>query len=186
MRFRTRGTRRSRNSRANLHASGGAVRVERKWVAQRAVAPKPTAAVPVQIPDTQETGEATVDGAPEKDGLALPVLGDEFRVSQEVVKDVGVEDGPGHKLHSKVGPHDKFVILLFLGQIEFHHDGRAPDEDTTLTVLLYAPIVRNEWGRITVDGTLEIATEVATVHEGLLYAETQICQVLLLVQQILV
>lgn len=65
-----------------------------------------------------------VDGAPEEDvadvpvSIRLPLIGDEFGVREQVVEDVGVEDGLLRQLLAELVALDDLPVLLAAGEEE--------------------------------------------------------------------
>jgi hypothetical protein len=67
-----------------------------------AVAPVPPIAVPEQRADAQAADRVAIDGSPEEDVLAFPLLGDEVQIGEQVVEDIDAIVGlacvmPGEK-----------------------------------------------------------------------------------------
>lgn len=87
-------------------------------------APVPPAAVPVEAADAQVAVAVAVDGAPEEDvadvpvSIRLPLIGDEFGVREQVVEDVGVEDGLLRQLLAELVALDDLPVLLAAGEEE--------------------------------------------------------------------
>ena len=94
-----------------------------------------------------------VDGAPEEDvpGVALfiflPVIGDQVRVGEQVIEDIGVENGFAVQRLSELVALDILAVLLTFVEVELDFR-RVPFERTAsvagLLVLFDFPTVRNE------------------------------------------
>ncbi len=82
------------------------------------VAPVPPAVVPVEAADVQAATAAAVDGAPEEGvagipvSIRLPLIGDELGVREQVVEDIGVEDGLLRQLLAELVAFDDLATLL--------------------------------------------------------------------------
>ena len=87
-------------------------------VAQPAVVPDPPDAVPVEVTNVEAAVSAAVDGSPEEDVADVPVLilfprlWNEVRVLQEMVQQVGVQDGFTLQLRAKDVACDDAALLL--------------------------------------------------------------------------
>lgn len=66
--------------------------VAEEAVVQRAVAPGPPTAEPVEATDTEAVVRVVVDGPQEEKVLTFPFIGDELGVSEEVIQNIGVQD----------------------------------------------------------------------------------------------
>ncbi len=93
-------------------------------VAEPVGAPVPPAVAPVEVADVQVANAVAVDGAPEEDvagipvSIRLPLIGDEFGVREQVVEDIGVEDGLLRQLLAELVAFDDLAILLTAGEEE--------------------------------------------------------------------
>ena len=154
--------------------------------AEPAEAPEPPAAAPVEVADEQAANAAAVNGAPEEDvaGVALPILfpllGNEVRVLQEVVEDIGVQHGLLRQLLAELVAFDDLPVLLDACEVEFHLRG-VPLEGAAFLVFLHRPPVflpRIERVGVAVNGVLDdgdgsVATQdAAHVSEDITLAET--------------
>ena len=87
-------------------------------VAEPEGAPVPYAVGPTEAADEQDAIAAAVNGAPEEDvaGVALPIflpfVGDEVWVGEQVVEDVGVQDGLARQLLAELVAFEHLAILL--------------------------------------------------------------------------
>ena len=87
-------------------------------------APVPPAAAPVEAADVQVANAVAVDSAPEEDvagipvSIRLPLIRDEFGMREQVVEDVGVEDGLLRQLLAELVAFDGLPILLTAGEEE--------------------------------------------------------------------
>ena len=138
-------------------------------VAGPEAAPVPSTNVPAEATNAEATVRAAVDGPPEIDVLALPVLWDELRVLEQVVKDVGGEDRLTFELLLELGAHDRARALL-LSEVEVDEVGvpfeRVTDSALDLVFLVDAPALGDEWGggavdAMGVDDDFSIASEEA-------------------------
>lgn len=116
----------------------------------------PPVVIPAEATDAQAAARAAVDGAPEEDiaGVArfigLPVLGNEVRVGEQVVEDVGVHDGHVRQLLAELVAFDALAVLLAVGQVELHQRG-VEIERAALGVRFDFPAVGHERVGIAVD-----------------------------------
>ncbi len=77
-------------------------------------APDPPESVPVQATDAQALATVAVPRPPERNVLAFPLLGNEMRIGEQEVEDVGVERMLlGHFLVEVVTFHPLAVLLTF-------------------------------------------------------------------------
>ncbi len=81
-------------------------------VVEPVVAPAPPAVVPVQATDAQAAIRVAVDRAPEEYVFAFPFLRNEVRIGEQVVKDVGIQDGLVSEFLAELVALD---AVLFLG-----------------------------------------------------------------------
>jgi len=79
-----------------------------------AAAPVPPAATPVEVADAQAAIAVAVHRPPEEDVFAFPLLGNEVRIGQQVVEDVGVQDGLTRHLLTELVALDVLAALLTL------------------------------------------------------------------------
>src|SRR3989344_4280391 len=104
---------------SSICAHGGGV-VAIPAVAEPVAAPGPPAVEPVEKADAQVATTAAVDSTPEEDAagvpvsIRLPLIGDGFGVREQVVEDVGVEDGLLRQLLAELVAFDDLAILLVL------------------------------------------------------------------------
>src|SRR3989344_4178200 len=102
---------------SSICAHGGGV-VAIPAVAEPVAAPGPPAVEPVEKADAQVATTAAVDSTPEEDAagvpvsIRLPLIGDGFGVREQVVEDVGVEDGLLRQLLAELVAFDDLAILL--------------------------------------------------------------------------
>lgn len=75
--------------------------------------PVPPADIPVEVANVQVAVAEAVNSAPEEDCFALPLLGDEVGVSEEVVKNICVQDWLARKLLTEIVADDPTVLLDF-------------------------------------------------------------------------
>gem|GEM_PF-5571847 len=122
---------------------------------QPEVTPAPDTAEPVETPDNRVTAGVVIFSSPEKDvtevsfTISLPVFGDELRVSEKIVKHIGVVHEIGYKLLTELVTLNGSSFLLVrrkmkgdLGEIQNHL--------TILLMLLNLPAAWNEWRCVTV------------------------------------
>ncbi len=78
----------------------------------------PPTIVPVQEPDVEVATGIAVDGAPEENVagtslfILLPFLRNEVRVGEEIVENVGVQDGFGSEFHPELVALNGFAFRL--------------------------------------------------------------------------
>ncbi len=90
-----------------------------------AAAPAPPAAAPTEATDTQGANRDAVDGAPEEDVssvaifIFLPFLGNEVRVLEQEIQNIGVQDRFAREFLAKFVPLDS-AFFLRGGEIELH------------------------------------------------------------------
>ena len=106
-----------------------------------AVEPGPPVAAPVEAADDEATARDAVDGSPEEDALAIPLLGDEVWALQEVVEQIGVVYGLASQLLAEFVAFDVLAILLAVREVE-RDLGSVPFELAALEVLFYLPVIR--------------------------------------------
>ena len=155
-------------------------------VVEPAAAPVPPDAVPAEAADVQAATAAAVDGAPEEDvaGVALPILfpllGNEVRVLQEVVEDIGVQHRLLRHLLAELVAFDDLPVLLAACEVEFHLRS-VPLEGAAFLVFLHRPPVflpRVERVGVAVNGVLDdgdgsvAAQDAAYISEDIALAET--------------
>lgn len=99
--------------------------------------------MPVEVTNAQSATPGAVDRSQEENELALPLLGDEVRASEQVVEQVDVEGCPLRQLLAELVTLDILAILLLLGEIQ-RDLGGIPLEYSALAVLLDRPSVRDE------------------------------------------
>jgi len=80
--------------------------------------PVPPAAAPVEGTDVEAPGLVAVERTPEEDKLVLPRLGDEARVLEQVIEDVGVQDGSSQKFLAERVAINPRALLLRHGKVE--------------------------------------------------------------------
>jgi len=81
-----------------------------------------------------------VNRPPEEDDFILPLLRDEVRMGEQVVEDVGVQDGLVRQLLEELVALDPPAVLLAFVEVECHIGG-VPLEHATLPVLLNLPAI---------------------------------------------
>lgn len=125
-------------------------------VAQPVAVPVPPVAVPVEATNVEVAVSVAVDGSPEEDVAGVPVfiffprLGNEMRMLQEMVQQVGVQDGLTLKLCAKGVARDASLLLARQPELDF-----IPIEvevvafafelgELALLMLFHAPAVRQE------------------------------------------
>ncbi len=99
------------SSKFNLHTTPRGAGVAPVAV-ERAVVPAPPAAVPAHVTDTEVVARAVVDRATEEHILALPALGNEVLVGEQVIQHVGVHDGLVLQLLAELVSLQPLVFLL--------------------------------------------------------------------------
>jgi hypothetical protein len=108
-----------------------------------AVAPVPPIAVPEQRADAQAADRVAIDGSPEEDVLAFPLLRDEMQIGEQVVEDIGAIDGLACDFPAEFVALNPFAILLLRGEIERDLVG-VPFERAYLLVFLHLPSIGHE------------------------------------------
>lgn len=120
------------------------------------VTPAPRITVPVEASDDIAAGQGVLR-TPKRDVarvaalVPLPLLGDEVRVGEKVVKNIGVQDRLALKLRMELLPLNDFTIELGLRQIESHLLGVPLEQTTALLVLFHSPAVGNERVGVQID-----------------------------------
>ena len=143
-------------------------------VVEPAVAPAPPVAVPMEVADVQEATGVAVDSAPEEHVLAFPFLGNEVRIGEQVVENVGVQDWLARKFLAEFVSPD---AILFLGGGEVERVGLPSDvpfELAAFMVFLDPPTIWHERigvavddvfhhrdGRVTEDHPTDIGKDIA-------------------------
>ncbi len=130
------------------------------------VAPIPPAVAPAQAADAQAAITA-VDGAPEEDAFRRPLLGDEMRISEQVIEDIGIEYEGAlvRQLLAEFVAVNGPTVLLVVVEIEFDVR-RVKGELTTLLVLLNPhPSVRKQWVDVAVDDVRGAGLSGHSAHE---------------------
>ncbi|PWB38365.1 MAG: hypothetical protein C3F02_04300 [Parcubacteria group bacterium] len=123
-------------------------------VVQVVAAPVPLLATPGETADVQVAAGVAVDGTPEVGVLSFPLLGDEVRVGQIELQQVGVVDRPVLELLAKLVADDPAAILLSLVQMEGNLLGVELQLPTT-DVLLDLPAVRHEGVGVEIDDVFD-------------------------------
>ncbi len=122
-------------------------------VVEPAVAPVPAAVVPVEAAHAEVAERVAVDRAPEEDRLALPLVGDEVRVLQVELEQVGVEDRLALELLAKLVADDQTASLLFLVEVQLNL-ARIELELTAPGVLHDLPVAGHEGIGVEIDDVL--------------------------------
>lgn len=123
-------------------------------VVEPVVAPAPPAVAPREVADAQAAIAVAVHRPPEEDVFALPLLGNEVRVGEQVVEDVGVEHRGAlfRQLLAELVALDVLAARLTFREVEGVLLGFfVPLERAALLVLLDRPAIGNEGLRIAVD-----------------------------------
>ena len=135
----------------------------------------PPDAVPEEVTDVEVAVPAAVDRPPKEDNLTLPLFRDEVRIGQQVVKDVGVQDGLVRQLLAELVALDPFAVLLAIVKVKRDLDG-VPLERTALPVLLNRPAVGDKRLRVAVDDVLGGDDfRVADIESDLTYGSLLFC-----------
>jgi len=136
-------------SKARASSRLRSARTQSRWatavpdVVKPAPAPDPPVTVPAKTPHTRDAAPVAVDRPPEEDVFAFPPLGDEVRVCEQVVEDVGVQERLVLELLVELVAFDHPAVLLRFGEPELDLVG-TPGELAALMVLLNATAVRDE------------------------------------------
>ncbi len=108
-----------------------------------AAEPAPPVAAPVEVANVEVAARVAVDRSPEEDVLAFPFLGYEVGIGEEVIKDVGVEDGLVRNFLAELVALNRLATVLPFREVQRDLRG-VPFELAALSVLLDFPTVRNE------------------------------------------
>ncbi len=120
---------------------------------EQAGAPAPPIAVPVEVTDVGVAVPLAVDRSPKENGLVLPLLGNEVRMGEQVIENIGVQYWLHCQRLAEFVSIDPLSVFLPLVEIERHAFG-APLECTAFLVLLDIPAVRDERLGVAVDHML--------------------------------
>ena len=79
------------------------------------VARVPTAAAPVQVVAVEAgVRRVAVDCPPKEDVLVFPLLGNEVRIGEQIIKNIGVEDGLAREFLAEFVALNPFALLRWL------------------------------------------------------------------------
>ncbi len=139
--------------------------------------PAPPAAVPIEAADEQAAIGAAVDSAPEEHVLAFPFLGNEVRIGEQVVENVGVQDWLARKFLAELVAFQHIAAPLTFREEELHLRN-VPFEMTAFMVFLDPPAFGHEGIGVTVYNVFHrrdggVATEdITNVSEDIAFAES--------------
>lgn len=109
--------------------------------------------MPGEVAEIEGASRVAIDRAPEEHILALPLFRNEFRMSEKVVQNVGIENGFAFQLLAKLVTTNGLAVFLTFGQVECDLT-RVPLHLAALLMFLDRPAIWNVWAGVAVNDVL--------------------------------